>query len=94
MVLKYAFSCFFHYFYYFFRWIGEKYDGIRCCWNPYSQTAYLFESKQNKTKQIIYNNSNTNKTPKQQQNSNKIIKFKKKDNHFINTKILKTWKRV
>lgn len=23
------------------RWIGEKYDGMRCCWNPNKRTAYL-----------------------------------------------------
>lgn len=22
-------------------WLGEKYDGIRCCWNPNSRTLYL-----------------------------------------------------
>jgi hypothetical protein len=22
--------------------MGEKYDGIRCCWNPIENTVYLF----------------------------------------------------
>ena len=35
------------YFYYYFiyslpmrRWMGEKYDGVRCCWNPDMHCAY------------------------------------------------------
>lgn len=24
------------------RWLGEKYDGIRCIWNPQQQKLYLF----------------------------------------------------
>lgn len=23
------------------RWMGEKYDGIRCCWNPVVERLYL-----------------------------------------------------
>ena len=23
------------------RWVGEKYDGIRCCWNPSQRIVYL-----------------------------------------------------
>lgn len=22
------------------RWMGEKYDGVRCCWNPKEQSWY------------------------------------------------------
>jgi hypothetical protein len=29
--------------YLFLRWMGEKYDGIRCCWNPIQEKAYLKE---------------------------------------------------
>jgi hypothetical protein len=24
------------------RWMGEKYDGVRCCWNPEVHLLYLF----------------------------------------------------
>ena len=24
------------------RWLGEKYDGIRCCWNPLRRRVYPF----------------------------------------------------
>lgn len=24
-----------------FRWLGEKYDGLRCCWNPNEKVVYL-----------------------------------------------------
>ena len=27
-----------------FRWLGEKYDGVRCCWNPRSRTLYPSKS--------------------------------------------------
>lgn len=23
------------------RWMGEKYDGVRCCWHPLDQQLYL-----------------------------------------------------
>ena len=23
-----------------YRWLGEKYDGLRCCWNPKNHTMY------------------------------------------------------
>jgi hypothetical protein len=25
------------------RWLGEKYDGIRCCWSPDKKVMYLKE---------------------------------------------------
>lgn len=25
----------------YYRWIGEKYDGVRYCWNPKQQKMYL-----------------------------------------------------
>ena len=26
---------------YLIRWLGEKYDGVRCCWNPEEEQLYL-----------------------------------------------------
>ena len=43
--LNYIFSCFRHLFklYLMFRrWLGEKYDGIRACWNPRLKRLYLY----------------------------------------------------
>ena len=25
----------------YFRWLGEKYDGVRCIWNPIHKALYL-----------------------------------------------------
>ena len=29
------------------RWIGEKYDGVRCCWNPEYESMYQIVCSEN-----------------------------------------------
>lgn len=43
-----------------YRWVGEKYDGIRCCWHPERQILYLYKvtiffNYENINNQLKYN---------------------------------------